>query len=50
MEAIRKLELKWMGPFLEIEKTRPGSFRSADTKGRELENSWNAENLHRLYV
>jgi hypothetical protein len=43
-EASKKLELKW------TEKIRPGSFRLADTKGRELEHSWNADNLYRFYV
>jgi hypothetical protein len=50
MEASGKLELKWTGPFLVIEKTRPGSFHLADTECRKLEHSWNADNLHCFYI
>jgi hypothetical protein len=39
MEASGKLEPKWIGPFLVIEKTRPGLFCLAETDGRELEHS-----------
>jgi hypothetical protein len=49
-EAFSKLEPKWAGPFLVIEKTRPDSFRLADTKGKTLQHSWNADNLHHFYI
>jgi hypothetical protein len=45
-EASEKLEPKLIGPFLVIEKIRPGSFHLADTEGRVLEHSRNADNLH----
>jgi hypothetical protein len=44
--SFQKLEPKWMGPFLVIEKTKLGSFHLTDTEGRELEHYWNADNLH----
>jgi hypothetical protein len=50
MEASGKVELKWIGPFLVTEITRLGSFHLADTKGRMLELSWNADSLHRFYI
>jgi hypothetical protein len=50
MEASEKLQPKWSGPFVVIEKTRLGSFRLADKEGRVLKHSWNADNLHRFYV
>jgi hypothetical protein len=49
-EASGKPEPKWIGPFIVTEKTRPGSFHLADTEGRALEQSWNADNLHRFYI
>jgi hypothetical protein len=36
-KAAGKLELKWTGLFIVTEKTRPGSFRLADSEGKELE-------------
>jgi hypothetical protein len=49
-EASWKLEPKRAGPFVVVEKTRPGSFCLADNEGRVLEHSWNADNLYRFYV
>jgi hypothetical protein len=49
-ETAGKLEPKWTGPFLVMEKTRLGSFRVADNEGRVLEHSWNADNLHCFFV
>jgi hypothetical protein len=39
MEALGKLEPKWIRPFVVTEKTRPGSFHLADNEGRVLEHS-----------
>jgi hypothetical protein len=50
MEASRKLEPKWSGPFVVIEKTRLGSFRLADNEGRVLEHSRNTNNLRHFYI
>jgi hypothetical protein len=44
-EASGKLEPKWIGPFVVVEKIRPGSFRLANNEGKMLEHSWNADNL-----
>jgi hypothetical protein len=49
-EASKKLEPKWKGPFVVMEKTRPGSFRLVNNEGRMLEHSWNANNLHRFFI
>jgi hypothetical protein len=48
-EASGKLEPKWTGPFVVIEKTRLGSFRLANNEGRVLEHSWNTNNLRHFY-
>jgi hypothetical protein len=39
IEASGKLEPKWTGPFVVIEKTRPGCFCLADNEGRVPEHS-----------
>jgi hypothetical protein len=49
-KASGKLGPKWIGPFLVIEKTRPGSFCLADTEGRVLEHSWNVDNLCHFFI
>jgi hypothetical protein len=49
-EASGKLEPKWKGPFVVMEKTRPGSFCLVENEGRMLEHFWNANNLHRFFV
>jgi hypothetical protein len=49
-EASRKLEPKWIGPFLVTEKTRLKSFRLANAEGRVLEHSWNTDNLRHFYI
>jgi hypothetical protein len=50
MEASGKLESKWSGPFVVIEKTRLGSFCLVDNEGRVLEHSWNIDNLRHFYI
>jgi hypothetical protein len=51
IEASDKPESKWVVPYIVIEKkTRPGSFRLADIKGKMLPHSWNVDNLHRFYI
>jgi hypothetical protein len=49
-EASSKLEPKWVGPFLVTEKTRPSSFHFADTEGKVLQHSLNADNLRHFYI
>jgi hypothetical protein len=49
-ESSGKLELKWDGPYVVIEKTRPVVYRLVDPQGSKLEHSWNTDNLCRIYV
>jgi hypothetical protein len=48
-ESSRKLESKWAGPYVVVEKPRPGAFRLLDFKGRMLEYSKNVENLRQFF-
>jgi hypothetical protein len=50
MESFGKLESKWEGLYIVIEKTWPGAYRLADPQGPKLEHSWNANNLRRFFV
>jgi hypothetical protein len=50
METSDKVESKWDGPYLIIEKTRPGAYQLANPQGPKLEYSWNADNLCHCYV
>jgi hypothetical protein len=38
-----KLESKWEGIYVIIEKTRPGAYHLTDPQGPKLEHSWNAD-------
>jgi hypothetical protein len=38
-ENTGKFEAKWIGPYVILEKTRPGTYRLSDTQGRVLEHS-----------
>jgi hypothetical protein len=49
-EASEKLDPKWSGPFVVIEKIGPRSFCLADNEGRALEHSWNANKLPHFYI
>jgi hypothetical protein len=48
--SFRKLEPKWTGLFVVVEKTKPGSFHLADNEGMMLEHSWNIDNLCRFFI
>jgi hypothetical protein len=50
IESSSKLESKWEGPYVVIEKTRSGAYHLADPQGKKLEHSWNTDNLHHFYV
>jgi hypothetical protein len=50
IESSSKLESKWEGPYMIIEKTRTGAYRLVNPQGPMLEHSWNADNLHRFYI
>jgi hypothetical protein len=49
-ESSDRLKPRWEGPYVIIEKTRPGAFCLADPHGPKLEHSWNAENHLRFYI
>jgi hypothetical protein len=49
-ESSSKLKLKWDGPYVVIEKTRPGAYRLTDPQGPKLEHSWNVDNFRQFYV
>jgi hypothetical protein len=49
-ESFGKLESKWEGPYVIIEKKIPRAYRLTDPQGSKLEHSWNAGNLRRSYI
>jgi hypothetical protein len=49
-ESSDKLNSKWEGPYVIIEKTRLGTYHLVDPQGLKLEHSRNADNLHRFYI
>jgi hypothetical protein len=49
-ERIQKARSKMDQTFSSDKKTRPDSFHLANTEGRELEHSLNADNLHHFYI
>jgi hypothetical protein len=49
-ESSGKLESKWEGPYMIIEKTRLWAYYLTDPQGPKLEHSWNANNLCRFYI
>jgi hypothetical protein len=48
-ESSDKLELKWVGPYMVIEKSRPG-ISPIRFPRKDVGASWNADNLHHFYV
>jgi hypothetical protein len=46
-ESTDKLEAKWIGPYVVIEKTRPDAYHLSGHQGQVLEHSWNVENLRK---
>jgi hypothetical protein len=49
-ESSGKLEAKWEGPYVIVEKTRPEAYHLTDHQGSKLEHSWNVDNLCRFYI
>jgi hypothetical protein len=49
-ENSSKLESKWEGSYVIIEKTRPRVYRLADPQGPKLEHSWNSDNIRHFYI
>jgi hypothetical protein len=43
LETVRKVQLKWEGPFLVVSSSRPGSYRLKDMDGNDILRSWNAD-------
>jgi hypothetical protein len=46
IESSEKLESKWDGQYVVVDKARPGAYRLSDSQGKMLEHSWNTDNLH----
>jgi hypothetical protein len=49
-ENTGKFKAKWIGPYVITEKTRPVTYRLSEPQGRDLEHSWNADNLHYFFA
>lgn len=45
-----KLSPKCEGPYTVVQVLRPGAYKIADDKGRDLSNSWNIDQLRKFYV
>jgi hypothetical protein len=48
--TMKKLQLKWEGPFLIVSSSRPGSYRLKYMDRNDIPRSWNADELPRYYV
>jgi hypothetical protein len=42
-DTVRKLQLKWEGPFLVVSSSRPGSYRLKYMDGNDIPRSWNTD-------
>jgi hypothetical protein len=49
-ESWGKLEPKWEGPFIVKSKASPSAYRLATSSGKDLEHSWNIDNLQKFFV
>jgi hypothetical protein len=49
-DIVRKLQLKWQGPFLVVSSSIPGSYRLKEMDENNIPRSWNADELRRYYV
>jgi hypothetical protein len=49
-ENIDKLEAKWAGPYVVVEKSRPSTYCLSDPQGKMLEHSWNADSIHHFLI
>jgi hypothetical protein len=45
-----KLEPKWEGPFIVKTKASPSAYRLATPNDKDLEHSWNIDNLRKFFV
>jgi hypothetical protein len=49
-ENIDKLEAKWAGPYVVVEKSRPSTYCLSDPQGKMFEHSWNADSIHHFLI
>ena len=49
-ESRDKLKPKWEGSFIVKKKTSPNAYRLKSQSGKDLEHSWNVNNLRKFYV
>jgi hypothetical protein len=49
-ESRGKLEPKWEGPFIVKTKASPSAYRLTMPSGKDLEHSWNIDNLRKFFV
>jgi hypothetical protein len=49
-ESRGKLEPKWEGPFIVKTKASPSAYRLTTPSGKDLEHSWNIDNLRKFFV
>jgi hypothetical protein len=49
-EGLHKLSSPWEGPFTVAKVTRPGSYRLQTLEGKDVNNSWNIDQLCRFYA
>jgi hypothetical protein len=49
-ESQGKLEPKWEGPFIVKSKASPSAYRLSMPTGKDLEHSWNINNLRKFFV
>jgi hypothetical protein len=49
-DIVRKLQLKWQGPFLVVSSSIPGSYRLKEMDENNIPRSWIADELRRYYV
>jgi hypothetical protein len=47
--GLHKLNSRWEGPFVVKKVTRLGSYRLQYPEGKDVPNSWNIQNLRKLY-
>jgi hypothetical protein len=50
MEGLDKLSSPWEGPFTVAKVTGPGSYRLQTLEGKDVNNSWNIDQLCRFYA
>jgi hypothetical protein len=48
-ESRGKLEPKWEGPFIVKLKAPPSAYRLVTPSGKDLEHSWNIDNLQKIF-